>query len=114
MTENMVSVRYMVDDVDQANRRLHLPFQLRAGPECLAGVRGGHSRKPAAARRRAEEFCGTTDARRVGHPVTARSPDPQRPQVGVGLPAKLTNSVARSNSVLERRLGHYADGTGVS
>ena len=55
---DLVSVRYMVDDVDEVDRLLRASFRLRARPQRLAGVRGGHARAPAAPARRADGSAG--------------------------------------------------------
>ena len=47
--DDLVSVRYMVDDVDDAIDFYTAPLRLHAAPQRGAGVRGRHSRQAAAA-----------------------------------------------------------------
>ena len=66
--DELVNVRYMVDDVADGRRLLHHPLRLHRAHELRAGVRRRRPRQPAAAAERTEELGRPADARRPHDP----------------------------------------------
>ena len=85
--DETVNVRYMVDDVDEADRLLHEAARLRAAHQRGARVRRRAARQPAAAARRAHELGRAPDARRR---------DARTPAAGTASTSSSTTSTPRS------------------
>ena len=64
MPDELVNVRYMVDDVEAAVDFYTTHFGFERAHQRRAGVRRRHARQPAAAAQRAEELGRSADARR--------------------------------------------------
>ena len=89
MSDETVNVRYMVDDVDDADRVLHQPPRLQPAHERRARLRRRPPRQPAAAAQRPHELGRKTDARRPPprpRGLEPHPPDRRRPR-GRGRPA---------------------------
>ena len=64
MPDELVNVRYMVDDVESRRRLLHHPLRLHRALQRRARVRRRRARQPAAAAQRPDELGRAADARR--------------------------------------------------
>ena len=87
--DGLVSVRYMVDDVDKAIDFYTKQFAFELGHQRLAGVRRSRPRQPAAAPRRPKELGRTADAGRTPTGPRRLEPHPlrRRRHRGRGRPA---------------------------
>jgi hypothetical protein len=77
VTDELVNVRYVVDDIEEGRRLLHHPLRVHRALELRTGVRRRRARPPAAAAQRSDELGRSADARRAH--AGARRPESDPP-----------------------------------